>query len=364
MPLKELPPEYNLDTIAILKQLSIASRALAELKGITKSIPNSEILINTLILQEAKESSEIENIITTQDELYKSEIDFNSVNAATKEVSFYSSALKHGFSLVKKNGLLTINNIVKIQQVLVHNDAGIREQPGTVLKNEQTGEIVHTPPQSLQEINIHLKNLESFINEPDKTDPLIKMAIIHYQFESIHPFYDGNGRTGRIINVLYLVLSSLLDIPILYLSRYINRNKADYYRLLQAVRTESNWEEWILYMLRAVEITAVQTISLVQKIQELMDSTQKLILAKEPKLFSKDLLEILFMHPYTKIEFLVDGLSIHRQTASKHLGVLCKLGILKKHKIHKVNFYINTELYNLFNNLAELVPHDAKYRKS
>ena len=363
MPLKKLPPDFNIETVEILKQLSKSSRALAELKGITRTIPNSEILINTLILQEAKDSSEIENIITTQDELYKSTIDFNAVNSATKEVSFYSSALKRGFELIKQNNLLTINNIVEIQKNLEQNEAGIRTQAGTVLKNEQTGEIVHTPPQAKKDIDQLLKNLESYINIADDTDPLIKMAIIHYQFESIHPFYDGNGRTGRIINILYLVLNDLLNIPILYLSRYINNNKAEYYRLLQMVRTENNWEGWIIYMLKGVEITAQHTVSIILKIQEMMDNTKKIIKEKTPKIYSKELLELLFMHPYTKIEFLTESLNIHRGTASKYLNNLCEIEILNKQKIHKTNFYINSKLYHLFENLPAVISHVEKNEK-
>jgi Fic family protein len=360
MPLKTLPPDSDIETLKILKQLSKSSRALAELKGITRTIPNSEIIINTLILQEAKDSSEIENIITTQDELYKASIDFDAVNNATKEVSFYSSALKHGFELIKQNQMLTINNIVNIQKILEQNDAGIRTQAGTVLKNEQTGEIVHTPPQEKADIDRLLKNLELYINIPDDTDPLIKMAIIHYQFESIHPFYDGNGRTGRIINILYLVLNELLDIPILYLSRYINRSKAEYYRLLQLIRNTNSWEEWIIYMLVGIEVTAKHTVAIILKIQEMMTETKELIKEKVPKIYSKELLEQLFMHPYTKIEFITDNLGVHRGTASRYLNALCEIKILEKKKVQKANFYINTKLYDYFENLPELIPQVAK----
>ena len=234
--LKPLPPKTNLETKKILKKAIQANRALAKLNGVAKIIPNSQILINSLVLQEAKDSSEIENIITTHDELYRASVDISNISNETKEVQNYSKALLLGYNLVKDNELLLKKYIVAIQKELEQNDAGIRRQSGTVLKNEQTDEVIYTPPQEFELIDRLMSDLERYINEPNDIDPLINMAIIHYQFESIHPFYDGNGRTGRIINILYLILNDLLDIPILYLSRYIIKNKADYYRLLQEVR--------------------------------------------------------------------------------------------------------------------------------
>ena len=268
-----LPPTAELESRSVLKSLAPAHRYLAELKGMAATIPNEHILINTLILQEAKDSSEIENVVTTHDDLYKADLFGDYIkNPAAKEVNRYATALKNAFEQVKHDRLLTVNRIVGIHRVLEQNEAGIRKLPGTALKNERTGETVYTPPQDHGEIVRLMNNLEQFINDDElsNVDPLVKMAVIHYQFESIHPFYDGNGRTGRIINIIYLVARGLLDIPVLYLSRYIIRNKADYYRLLQATRDTGDWEPWILYMLEGVELTSRQTIWIIQRIKEIM----------------------------------------------------------------------------------------------
>ena len=342
----KLPLKKEIETKSILKKSILANRALAKLNGVSKIIPNSNILINSLALQEAKDSSEIENIITTHDELYKADLDIKNISHATKEVQNYKNALLKGFELVKKNKLLLKRDIVQIQKELEQNDAGIRRQSGTNLKNAKTGEVIFTPPQTYEDIEKLLINLEQYINEPNDIDPLISMAIIHYQFETIHPFYDGNGRTGRIINILYLILNDLLDIPILYLSNYIIKNKSDYYRLLQEVRIEDNWEEWIIYMLDGVEKTSLETISLVNDISALMNQTKQDIKEKLPKIYSKDLVEILFHHPYTKIDFLVDGVGLHRETASKYLKEIESIGILKSIKIGRAKYFINVELFD------------------
>ena len=260
-PLEHLNPA-RFETPAILKKLATSSRKLAELKGIAASIPNQGILINALALQEAKDSSEIENIVTTHDELFKDDVLPESfANPAAKEVLRYRQALRVGFEQVRGTGLLTCNHIFQIQGELERNNAGFRKLPGTALK-DGAGQTVYTPQQDPAEIVALMRDLERFLNEADlfDADPLIKMALIHQQFESIHPFYDGNGRTGRIVNVLYLVKEGLLDIPVLYLSQHIVRHKADYYRLLQTVRDEDTWEDWVLYLLEAVEQTAGQTI--------------------------------------------------------------------------------------------------------
>ena len=345
-----LPIDSDFETTRILKKTISANRALAKLNGIAKIIPNSAILINSLVLQEAKDSSEIENIVTTHDELYKASIDSINITKETKEVQNYRKALLKGYSLVKENNLLLRRYILEIQSELEQNDAGVRKQQGTNLKNQQTGEVVFTPPQDYEVIKGLLENLEKYINEPNDIDPLINMAIIHYQFETIHPFYDGNGRTGRIINILYLILNELLDIPILYLSRYIIKHKSDYYRLLQEVRTKDSFEEWILYMLEAVEKTSLETIVLVNNIKNLMDKNKYEIREKLPKIYSKDLLEVIFMHPYTKIDFLVDLLGLHRETASKYLKALEKIGIFESVKIGRSKFFIHKELYALLQN--------------
>ena len=345
--LNRLPLSHQIETQKVLKKAISANRALANLNGVARIIPNSAILINSLVLQEAKDSSEIENIITTHDELYRANLDIESVTNEAKEVQNYKEALLRGFSLVEDTKLLLKKHIIEIQGVLEQNDAGVRKQAGTNLKNAQTGEVIYTPPQDYETIQELLTNLENYINEPNDIDPLVNMAIIHHQFESIHPFYDGNGRTGRIINILYLLSRDLLDIPVLYLSRYIITHKADYYRLLQEVRTEDKWEEWILYMLEAVEQTSLETIELINNISDLMIKTQDKISGELPKIYSKDLVEILFMHPYTKIEFLIDKLNLHRDTASKYLRELENIGILKPIKIGRSKYFINIELFDM-----------------
>lgn len=347
--LKKLPLEKDIETKKVLKSLNKAHRALAELKGLISSIPNENILINTLVLQEAKDSSAIENIITTHDDLYKAELNFESFKSLdAKEVQNYIAALKTGFQLISKRNLLTNNNIIEIQSVLEKNNAGFRKVSGTVLKNAITGEVIYTPPQEYETIKDLMVNLESFINDDTLSDfdPIVKMAIIHYQFESIHPFYDGNGRTGRIINVLYLVMKGLLDLPVLYLSRYIIKHKVNYYKLLQEVRETNVWESWLLYIIEAVEQTAKETIYTIKQIQQLMLEFKHVIRANY-KFYSQDLLNNLFKHPYTKIEFIERDLGVSRITAANYLNRLAKDGILVKHKLGTGNYYINKKLYSI-----------------
>ena len=354
--MNELTTLENLDarrfeTPAILKLLASSSRKLAELKGIAASIPNQGILINTLGLQEAKDSSEIENIVTTHDELFKDEVlPETFANPAAKDVLRYRQALRVGFELVRQSGLLTSNNIIKIQGELERNNAGFRKLPGTALK-DGSGRTVYTPPQDPEEIKSLMRDLERFINEPDlfDADPLIKMALIHHQFESIHPFYDGNGRTGRIVNVLYLVKEGLLDIPVLYLSQHIVRNKRAYYDLLQRVRIDDVWEDWVLYMLEAVEMTAGRTLLTVQAIKTaLMDYKHRI--RDQHKFYSQDLINNLFSHPYTKIEFLQRDLKVSRMTATRYLDALSDTGFLIKRKIGRGNYYVNVALNQILLN--------------
>ena len=347
--LTELPLDIDLETKKVLKSLPAAHAALAELKGIASTIPNQNILINTLGLQEAKDSSAIENIVTTHDDLYKSELNldaFKSLNA--KEVQNYISALKKGFELTLKSGLLTNRTILQIQSVLENNKAGFRKLPGTALKNAATGETIYTPPQDYEEIMSLMANLEKYINDSEiqDCDPLIKMAIIHFQFESIYPFYDGNGRTGRIINILYLIIEKLQSLPILYLSNYIIKHKPDYYRFLQKVRDENLWEDWILFMIKGIEETARETIELIIKIKELM-LDYKHRLRNNYKFYSQDLLNNLFKHPYTKIEFVVNDLGVSRLTAANYLNKLSNDNMLRKDKLGTGNYYINEELFEL-----------------
>lgn len=351
----KLPLNLELETRAVLKQLALSHRRLAELKGLALTIPNERILISTLTLQEAQESSAVENIVTTQDELYKAELDFVQANSSTKEVLSYREAIEKGFLAVRQNQLLTNNILCEVQATLVKNRAGFRSVPGTTLKSGD-GSVVYVPPQSKESIIGHMQNLEAFINDKglSELDPLVKMAVIHHQFESIHPFYDGNGRTGRILNVLYLVTSGLLDLPILYLSRYVTRNKARYYQLLQAVRDSNSgdaakeWENWILFMLKGVEETASETIQLVLRISELMEKFEGKLRSVFGNKYRQGLLDNLFFYPYTKIEHVERELMVRRKTASKYLGMIVDAGLLRKEKVGNVNYYINEDLVELF----------------
>lgn len=339
----------------ILTALIDANKALAELKGISHILPNTTILVNTLSLQEAKSSSEVENIITTQDELYQSnrlQKQFSTV--AAKEVYSYADALYLWWEKVKINKAITINDLIAIQSLIEENDAGIRKIEGVKIGNEKTWEIIYTPPQDSKEVMNRLKELEYFINtSEDGLDPLIKISIIHHYFESIHPFYDGNWRTGRILNVLYLVLTECLDLPILYLSRYINKYKSEYYRLLQDVRDNNNWEEWILFMLMAIRETSLSTIQLINAIKQLMMEEKHLIRTKLSKIYSQDLINNIFKHPYTKIEFLMADLKCERKAATRRLDALTEIGLLHKLKKWKENYYINKALFSLLENVSE-----------
>ncbi|WP_428310961.1 Fic family protein [Hydrocarboniphaga sp.] len=345
-----LAPLDNLDAVrfetpAVLKKLASASRHLAELKGLVASIPHQGILINTLGMQEAKDSSEIENIVTTHDELYQDAASPDSTtNPAAKEVLRYRQALWRGYEAVNSSGLLTSKHILEIQAELESNKAGFRKVPGTALK-DGAGRVIYTPP-SPQLLPDLMTGLEKFINDPalSDLDPLIRMALIHHQFETIHPFYDGNGRTGRIINVLYLVKEGLLDIPVLYLSRYIVRTKSDYYRLLQTVRENDTWEEWVIYMLTAVESTAREAIAMVTAIKQALLDVKHRIRDQHPKIYSQDLINNLFSHPYTKIEFIQEDLGVSRITATKYLEALTASGFLVKRKVGRSNYYINKAL--------------------
>jgi len=348
-----LPPIGNIETKAILKKAAEAHRYLAELKGVANSIPNQNILIDTLSLQEARESSAIENIISTFDDVYQSNSNSNNyISSAAKEVHAYSKALKIGFELVKKNGLLTSNHLLNIQNTIENNNAGFRKLPGTKLLNEGTGETVYIPPQDYDTIVQLMDNLQEYINndELSDVDPLIKMAVIHHQFESIHPFYDGNGRTGRIINILYLIKNDLLSLPILYLSRYIIKHKAKYYRLLQEVRNTKEWEPWILFMLDAVADTSKNSIQVINVIAKAMQQYKDSIRENVPKIYSQDLLNNLFRYPYTKIEYLMKDLEVSRNTAIRYLEQLNKLGLIAKKKVGRDNFYVNKSLINILIN--------------
>lgn len=349
MKLEMLPyKNINLKTNKILEQLTLASRSLAELKGYANTIPNMHILINAVTINEAKDSSAIENIVTTHDDIYKvlTESGYKEENA--KEVVDYRNAIWLGYEQIKKDGYINTNTIIKIQGTIEHNNAGIRKLPGTELKNSITGETIYTPPQNEQEIREYLKNLEDFINNnEDNIDPLIKVCLIHYQFESIHPFYDGNGRTGRILNILYLVLNKLIDSPILYLSKYINKTKQEYYKLFNEVRDDNNFEDWILYILKGIEITSKETIELIEKIQTEMKNYKEEFRTKLPKIYSKELLESLFYEVYTKISYIERACDVTRITATSYLNQLEEIDLLESEKIGREKIYKNTRLIKL-----------------
>ena len=343
-----LPPQVKLETNKVLKNLTRAHKSLAELKGFSDTIPNKNILINAVIINEAKDSSEIENIITTHDELYKAMSRENYLNPAAKEIVNYRSALWHGYQMVKNKQMLTINMILEIQQLIETNRAGIRKIPGTVLKDDATGEVIYTPPTGEQEIVSLLNNLEKYINDDsDYVDPLVKLAVIHYQFEAIHPFYDGNGRTGRIINVLYLVLKELLDSPILYLSKFIIRNKTAYYNLIREVTENNNWEEWVLFVLQGIEETAEETLKLVKQINDLVETTAQEAKNKLPKIYSRELIELLFFEFYTKIPYIQKGLGVSRKTAANYLSSFEDAGFLTSEKVGRERIYLNNKLFDI-----------------
>ncbi len=343
LPLKDLSA---LDTREVWAALTEAHRHLAELKGLCESLPNQAILLDTLGIQEAKDSSEIENIITTHDELYASQPDA-AVSPSAKEVRRYVSALRVGFEAVRNSGLIRLETVLGVQAELEGNRAGLRKLPGTVLRNDATGRVIYEPPQDAAEVESLMGNLIDFIHAEDGLDPLLRMAVAHHQFESIHPFYDGNGRTGRILNLLILQREGLLDLPVLYLSRFITTTKPDYYRLLQTVRAEDRWADWCLYLVRGVAVTSRSAIGLVRAFRELMLRTKHDLRERLPKLYSQDLLNNLFRYPYTKIEFVERELGVSRVTATKYLDQLTRAGFVRKQKMGKTNFYINEPLFAL-----------------
>lgn len=351
--LEKLPLKEEIETKLILKQLSKTSRALAELKGVARTMPNQNILINAIMINEAKASSEIENIVTTHDEIYKAMVRSTETSIYAKEVVDYRSAIWKGYNLLCENNIITLNMITEIQEQLEHNNAGIRKTLGTVIKNNVTGEIVYTPPQNKEVIIDYLNNLLDYINIDNDIDPLIKLAIIHYQFESIHPFYDGNGRTGRILNILYLVQQKLLDTPILYLSKYIIKNKSKYYNLFQETRKTNNYENWIIYILKGVEDTALSTINIINKINEEMKKMKDELRSKT-KIYSKELLEALFYEFYSKSSYIQKQLNISERTALRYLTNLEYLGFISSEKIGRERIYKNERLFNIIKNFELL----------
>ncbi len=354
--LEQITNQMDFETPAILKALAEANRYLGELKGVSAGIPNEHILISTLNLQESQDSSAIENIITTQDALYKFRLHPTDKDSSAKEVHNYAEALATGFALVKQHGIISMNTIVEIQRIITGNDAGVRTQSGTMLVNERTGKPVYVPPEPSQ-VRPLLNDLETFINNASvsRLDPLIKMTLIHHQFESIHPFSDGNGRTGRILNILYLVQQQLLNTPVLYLSRYINHTGQEYYQLLQSIRDDKEpWGQWVVYMLEGIALTAQSAIALIQKIKQLLQEQKQLIRAQYPKMYSQDLLNNLFKNPYTKIQFLMRDLNVSRPTATRYLNTLATVGILKKARWGRESYYLNVMLIDLLFNIPDI----------
>jgi Fic family protein len=346
-----LPPrEVDIETIDILKNLAIASRKLGELYGLCASLPDPELLINTIVLQESKDSSAIENIITTQDELYKAATEMETASMATKEVLSYREALYAGLKRMQsQENLILTNTIIEIVQTIKHNDAGIRTTPGTALKNAINGEVVYTPPCCEDVLREKLAALEQFMNDETISglDPLIKMALVHYQFEAIHPFYDGNGRTGRILNALYLVQQGLLKYPVLYLSSYIVKYKAEYYQLLRGVTEKNNWHDWVMYMLTAVGETAQLTTMKIRTMLELKGEMEVEMKHALGSSYKYEFLELMFRLPYLKIELLENQGLAHRQTASTWLKKLSEAKILKPQKAGRTTYYVNYRLLEL-----------------
>ncbi len=344
-----LPPKADIETKEILKAAIDANRSLAELKGIAKTIPNQSILISALPLQEARSSSEIENVVTKNDKLYEAiASSANNYDPQTKEVLRYREALWEGYNELKERGLLTTNLYTKIYQKIKETNAGIRVTPGTKISNSR-GEVIYTPPEGEQIIRDKLKNLEEFIYAEDELDDLIKLALIHYQFEAIHPFTDGNGRTGRIICVLFLILKEHLELPILYLSKYIIENKNEYYKRLRSVTENNEWHQWITYLLKTVKHTADFTAEKITQIKGLVNQTIEEAKKKLPsRVYSKELIELIFEEPYCKTEFVVNASIAKRQTAAEYLKELEKAGFLKSKKVGKEMLYMNIKLNKLF----------------
>lgn len=352
--LPDLPPPSTLESVELLKRCISANKLLAELKGYCQTLPNPDILLNTIVLQESKDSSAIENIVTTQDELYKASLELNDdiKNFSAKEVIQYRRAMYWGLEEMNKNGLITSNLLVGIMQILRNTTDGIRKNPGTKLANPITNAIVYTPPEGEDLLRTKLAALEKFINDDDfcQLDPLIKMALIHYQFEAIHPFSDGNGRTGRILNVLYLINKQLIGLPVLYLSYYIIQNKPNYYRLLKEVTEKNNWTEWIEFVLQGIEETSKMTLNKINHILQLKDTIDQEIRNVLKSSYKKEISDLLFSYPYIKIKILEEKGIAKRQSASAYLQKLAIAGILRPLKIGKEIYYINAALMKILSN--------------
>ena len=348
--LPDLPPDSTFSESREIIQLTIEARtALAELKGTCRTLPNPDIFLETISLQESKDSSEIENIVTTQDELFQADA-LSGISSSwegsgpAKEVLRYRLSMKMGMDKMNANGLITTNLLVSIQQQLRNTEAGIRQQMGTVISNPESGTIIYTPPSGEALIRKKLAALEVFIHENEELDPVICLALIHYQFEAIHPFYDDNGRTGRILNVLYLIQRGLLEHPVLYLSRYILLHRSEYYTRLQAVTEQGDWAGWVSFMLTGVRETSKWTLASIIQLNEMIDDAAHLSRSKMKSGYSRELIDLIFKHPYCKIGHLVDAGIAGRVTASRYLNQLEELGILTSIQIHRDKYFINTAI--------------------
>jgi Fic family protein len=346
--LPELPPPADrIETREILKHCIDARVALAELKQAAELIPNSAVLVNALPLLEARASSEIENIVTTTDKLFEyMDIAEDKADPATKEALRYRTALFEGTKMVRRK-MLTVDMAIQICSIIKGVELDIRAESGTTLKSRVSGEVIYTPPEGQKLLQSKLENWAAFMHEHDEIDPLVRMAVQHYQFEAIHPFVDGNGRTGRVLNILFLVDLGLLDSPILYLSRYIIQNKAAYYRLLQKVTREQDWGSWILFVLQGVQETCNWTTDKIKAIRELMEHTAQYTQAQLPKTYSWELVEVLFKQPYCRIGNLVDAGIAKRQTASVYLKQLCDIGVLKEFRSGRETLFVHPKYIEL-----------------
>lgn len=354
--LPPLPPAADLETRPLLKTCIEARAALAALKQATSHLPNPAVLINTIPILEAQASSEIENIVTTTDDLFRyvDHLDGTASNA-TKEALRYRSALHEGFQSLQNRPLCT-NTAEVVCSRIKAVDMQVRRVPGTALANHQTGEIIYTPPVGEALLREKLANWERFIHERHDIDPLIRMAVAHYQFEAIHPFTDGNGRTGRVLNLLMLVEQGLLDLPVLYLSRYVIRRKTDYYRLLLAVTMHASWEDWIAYMLDAVAETARWTTAKIGAIRALEDNARAYIRAQRPKIYSRELVDVIFTQPYCRIQNLVDSDVAKRQTAARYLRELADIGVLREQRVGKEKLFLHPAYLRLLSADDHAVP--------
>ncbi|AGK59632.1 hypothetical protein HYPDE_39818 [Hyphomicrobium denitrificans 1NES1] len=345
--LPKLPPPLDLETKAVLKCCIAARTAVAELRRAGELIPDQSVLINTIPLLEAKDSSEIENIVTTNDALFREASQSeDGGDPAAKEAVRYRAALFAGYESLKSRPL-TVRTAIDVCSRIKGVDMDLRKTPGTDLKNTFTGEIIYTPPEGEQVLRDLLTNWESFANSDDDLDPLIRMAVLHYQFEAIHPFPDGNGRTGRILNILVLIQAGLLDIPTLYLSRHIVRTKGDYYRLLQGVTARGEWEPWLIYMLSAVEATARWTNAKIRAVRDLMKNTSDYAKIGAPAAYSRELIEVIFAQPYTRIAHVIERDIAQRVSASRYLKQLVDIGILAEEKHGVQKLFINRKYMQL-----------------